>query len=39
MEKLLETPNIREYPSSISPDGHYIAYMRSDPKSTTGLDI
>ncbi len=38
-EKLLETPNIRVYPYSISPDGQYIAYMRSDPKSTTGLDI
>ena len=39
MGKLLETPNIRDYPYSISPDGQYIAYMRSDPKSNTGLDI
>ncbi|MFZ0229540.1 MAG: hypothetical protein WAL41_21925, partial [Mycobacterium sp.] len=39
MEKLLETPEVRDYPYSISPDGQYIAYMRSDPKSNTGIDI
>jgi eukaryotic-like serine/threonine-protein kinase len=38
-EKLLETPGIRALPFSVSPDGRYIAYLRLDPKSTTGLDI
>jgi serine/threonine protein kinase/Tol biopolymer transport system component len=38
-EKLLETTGIREIPFSVSPDGRYIAYMRVDPKSNTGLDI
>ena len=38
-EKLLETPGISESPASVSPDGRYIAYMRRDPKSNTGLDI
>ena len=38
-EKLLETPGITELPSSVSPDGRYIAYMRRDPKSNTNLDI
>jgi serine/threonine protein kinase/Tol biopolymer transport system component len=38
-EKLLETPGVRIIPFSVSPDGRYIAYMRVDPKSNTGLDI
>src|SRR5579859_1683946 len=38
-EKLLETPGITELPSSVSPDGRHIAYMRRDPKSNTNLDI
>jgi serine/threonine protein kinase len=38
-EKLLETPGIFAIPSSVSPDGRYIAYMRLDPKSSTGVDI
>ncbi len=38
-EKLLDTPGITEIPFSVSPDGRYLAYMRSDPKSSTGLDI
>ncbi|MGB9236932.1 MAG: protein kinase [Terriglobales bacterium] len=38
-EKLLETPGIRVIPFSVSPDGRYIAYLRLDPKSNTGLDI
>jgi serine/threonine protein kinase len=38
-EKLLETPGIQEIPFSISTDGRYIAYMRRDPKSSTGWDI
>jgi Tol biopolymer transport system component len=35
-EKLLE---IHTIPFSVSPDGRYIAYMRVDPKSNSGLDI
>jgi len=38
-EKLLEIPGITEIPFSVSPDGQYIAYMRSDPKSNTSYDI
>ncbi len=38
-EKLLENPGIFEIPLSVSPDGRYIAYVRSDSKSSTGLDI
>ncbi|MGB7585517.1 MAG: protein kinase, partial [Terriglobales bacterium] len=38
-QKLLENPGIYTAPSSVSPDGRYIAYMRVDPKSKTGLDI
>src|ERR1700723_983489 len=38
-EKLLETPGIIDFPFSVTPDGRYIAYMRHDPKSTTGWDI
>ncbi len=38
-EKLLETPGIQEIPFSVSPDGRYLAYIRRDPKSTTGYDI
>jgi eukaryotic-like serine/threonine-protein kinase len=38
-EKLLETPGLRATPFSVSPDGRYLAYMRLDPKSTTGWDI
>jgi Tol biopolymer transport system component len=38
-EKLLETPGIFDIPFSVSPDGRYIAYLRRDPKSNTGLDI
>jgi serine/threonine protein kinase len=38
-EKLLETPGITEFASSVSPDGRYISYMRRDPKSNTGFDI
>jgi eukaryotic-like serine/threonine-protein kinase len=38
-EKLLETPGVNALPFSISPDSQYIAYMRNDPKSTTGWDI
>jgi eukaryotic-like serine/threonine-protein kinase len=38
-EKLLETPGIFAIPSSVSPDGRYIAYMRLEPKSSTGVDI
>jgi len=38
-EKLLETPGIFDTPSSVSPDGRYIVYLRNDPKSDTGLDI
>jgi Tol biopolymer transport system component len=38
-EKLLETPGISVIPYSVSPDGRYIAYMRSDSKSNTGIDI
>ncbi len=38
-EMLLETPGIFEYPISVTSDGRYIAYMRSDPKSNTALDI
>ncbi len=38
-EKLLETPGISAIPFSVSPDGHYIAYMRRDPKSNAGFDI
>ncbi len=38
-EKLLETPGIFDTPFSVSPDGRYIAYLRTDPKSNTGLDI
>lgn len=38
-EKLLGTPGVNETPFSVSPDGRYIAYLRSDPKSNTGLDI
>lgn len=38
-EKLLETPGISALPFSVSPDGRYIAYLRRDPKSSTGVDI
>jgi serine/threonine protein kinase/Tol biopolymer transport system component len=38
-EKLLETPGIIDYVFSVAPDGRYIAYMRHDPKSSTGWDI
>jgi eukaryotic-like serine/threonine-protein kinase len=38
-EKLLETPSISALPFSVSPDGRYIAYMRRDPKSSSGYDI
>jgi eukaryotic-like serine/threonine-protein kinase len=38
-EKLLENPGIQEIPFSISPDARYLAYMRRDPKSSTGWDI
>jgi len=38
-EKLLETPGIRAFPFSVSPDGRYIAYLRLDPKSNTNADI
>ena len=38
-EKLLGTPGIFAIPSSVSPDGRHIAYMRIDPKSTTNVDI
>jgi serine/threonine protein kinase len=38
-EKLLETPGIRAFPFSVSPDGRYIAYLRVDPKSITNTDI
>jgi Tol biopolymer transport system component/tRNA A-37 threonylcarbamoyl transferase component Bud32 len=38
-EKLLETPGIFNGPSSVSPDGRYIAYGRLDPKSNTNRDI
>jgi len=38
-EKLLETPGIFDSPFSVSSDGRYIAYLPTDPKSNTGLDI
>ena len=38
-EMLLETPGMIYYPISVTPDGRYVAYMRNDPKSTTGWDI
>jgi eukaryotic-like serine/threonine-protein kinase len=38
-EKLLDTPGVFDTPFSVSPDGRYIAYLRNDPKSNTGLDI
>jgi Tol biopolymer transport system component len=37
-EKLLETPEVREVPYSVSSDGRYLAYMRQDAKSGTGWD-
>jgi serine/threonine protein kinase/Tol biopolymer transport system component len=38
-EKLMETPGITALPFSVSPDGRYVAYMRRDPKSSSGIDI
>jgi serine/threonine protein kinase len=38
-EKLLETPEMREVPFSVSSDGRYLAYMRSDFKSSTKFDL
>jgi Tol biopolymer transport system component len=38
-EKLLDTPGIAAIPGSVSPDGRYIAYVRRNRKSSTGIDI
>jgi serine/threonine protein kinase len=38
-EKLLETPGVREAPFSVSSDGRYVAYIRSDSKSTSKFDV
>ncbi|HUK87068.1 MAG TPA: hypothetical protein VLT85_05340, partial [Terriglobales bacterium] len=38
-EKLLETPEVREVPSSVSGDGRYVAYNRVDAKSNTKNDV
>jgi eukaryotic-like serine/threonine-protein kinase len=38
-QRLLETPGILAYPFSVTSDGRYVAYMRFDPKSSTGWDI
>lgn len=38
-EKLLETPGVLAELPKVSSDGRYIAYLRLDAKSGTGLDI
>ena len=36
---LLATPNVVEIPSSVSPDGRYLAYLRKDLAKDAGLHI
>ena len=38
-QKLLETPNVREVPFSVSGDGRYIAYNRLDSTTATRSDV